>query len=259
MGKTTIARLLGTELKCAPEEFREINAADDRGIDTVRDIKERMWVYPVFGDVRVYCLDECHMITPQGQASLLKVLEETPPHAYFILCTTNPEKLLPQVRGRCASFALRSLDPEDLIDVLCRVMALESIEVSEKVVDAIVERAAGCPRQAIQDLDKVSLLEESERLTFLDAVGEDGPAGDVFKLLFNPKVTWAELAPALQAFTGDAESLRRQLLAAFTTQLLRNTKQNDRACALIALFEGHYNDCGKAGLVRSCYEAVRKK
>jgi len=94
VGKTTLIRILREKLGCKEHDYVEINAAEARGIDTIRDIQRRLTLSPLSGRCRVWAIDECHRLTTDAQSALLKILEDTPPTAYFMLATTEPNKLL---------------------------------------------------------------------------------------------------------------------------------------------------------------------
>ncbi|HDY87134.1 MAG TPA: AAA family ATPase, partial [bacterium] len=103
-GKTTIGRIIAKELGCEGQDFREVDSADFRGIDTIREIRKNSQFKPLKGSCRVWLIDECHKLTNDAQNALLKILEDTPQHVYFILCTTEPQRLLGTIKGRCSQF-----------------------------------------------------------------------------------------------------------------------------------------------------------
>ena len=110
-GKTTLARIMRNKLDCGDQDFQEVNCADFRGIDMVRDIRNRMNLAPIGGECRVWLIDEAHQLSSQAQNAFLKILEDTPSHVYFMLATTDPQKLIPTIRTRCAEFKVSSLNP----------------------------------------------------------------------------------------------------------------------------------------------------
>jgi DNA polymerase-3 subunit gamma/tau len=112
-GKTTLARIIAKELNCSGIDLTEFNIADTNGVDSIRDLIENANYRPMISQNRVYILDECHQMTTQAQNALLKVLEEPKPWVYFILCTTDPQKLLNTIKSRTTQFAVKPLEGED--------------------------------------------------------------------------------------------------------------------------------------------------
>lgn len=172
-GKTTLARLIAKEVKCPWAAFAELNAADDRGIEAMRKIIRECeydpWLpnkdYPDDPCCRVWLLDEAHQITSDASHALLKLLEEPPAHDYFILATTEPEKLLTTLRGRCMEFKVSLLSPSEIKGLLLKVVAEEKIEVTEDVLQGIVSKAEGSPRRALIELGQIRDLEVGEEIT----------------------------------------------------------------------------------------------
>ena len=139
-GKTTLARIIKQSLKCSDTDFQELNVANTRGIDTIRDIVQNCRLYPIEGDVKIFLLDEAAKLTNDAQNALLKVLEDTPKHVYIILCTTDPEKLLNTVKTRCTTFQLQKLINKDMISLLKRVIDSEGIDnFPDKGIEEIVK------------------------------------------------------------------------------------------------------------------------
>ena len=95
-GKTTMGRIIAKELQCLGDDFCEMDSADFRGIDTIRNLRKQIQYRPIEKDskCRVFLMDEVHKLTGDAQAALLKNLEEPPDHIYFILCTTDPQKVI---------------------------------------------------------------------------------------------------------------------------------------------------------------------
>ncbi len=98
-GKTTLARIVAGELGCEGMDFTEMNSADFRGIDTIRNIRQQMVFPPMEGKNRGWLLDEAHKLSNDAMNSLLKPLEEPPNHVYFFLATTEPQKLITTIRA----------------------------------------------------------------------------------------------------------------------------------------------------------------
>jgi DNA polymerase-3 subunit gamma/tau len=160
-GKTTIGRILAQELGCPPEidgdinpDFQEINASNNRGIDTAREIMSSMQYKPLSGKARLYLLDEVHQTTRDFQHAVLKALEDTPEWIYFVLCTTAPEKLLPTIKNRCSKFEVSTLSDRNMGKLLDWILTEEKVTIPDDIEKSIIRAADGCPRQALVMLEK---------------------------------------------------------------------------------------------------------
>lgn len=147
VGKTTIARILANKLVGNRIDLKEINASEARGIDDVRGWVENSKFSPLCGGARVFILDELHQMTTAAQSALLKVIEEPPPHIYFILCTTEPQRLLPALRSRCSVLMLKLLTLNDTRALLAHAF---NKKLSREIVDAIHFKSGGHARDAIK-------------------------------------------------------------------------------------------------------------
>jgi DNA polymerase III subunit gamma/tau len=176
-GKTSLAKILAKALDCengptaTPDgtcsicmrihdgtalDVIEMDAASHRGIDDIREIVERVAQQPAEGRYKVYILDEAHSLTADASNALLKTLEEPPPHVVFVLCTTDPAKLLSTIRSRCQRFAFRRPGPGELVKVLARVCEAEGIEAPDAVLHLVARAGAGSYRDALTILDQLS-------------------------------------------------------------------------------------------------------
>src|SRR5918997_4860187 len=142
-GKTSLARILAKALNCEqgpttkPDgtchscvaiaggtslDVIEMDAASQRGIDDIREIRERVVLQPVEGRYKVYILDEAHQLTDAAFNALLKLIEEPPPHLLFVFCTTDVSKVIPTVRSRCQTFVFQRPRLNELVTLLRRVV-----------------------------------------------------------------------------------------------------------------------------------------
>jgi DNA polymerase III gamma/tau subunit len=151
VGKTTFAYLVAQAYGCS--DILDNNAATKNGIDDMREIQESLQ-YKSFGTdgQRAVIIDECHGLSKQAWDSLLKVLEETPQHVVWCLCTTNPSKIPETVKSRCASYQLDLLSDAVLGDLYDFVCEEEKINISEEVADIIIREAKGSPRQLLSNI-----------------------------------------------------------------------------------------------------------
>lgn len=174
-GKTTLARILAKELGC--KDPIEVNAASMRGIDAVRDIAVQCHYVPLGSKSAVYIIDEVHQITPQGQDAFLKTLEDAPAHCYFILCTTNPNKIVKTIRNRCSMYGVELLGQKVMDDFLNSICKRYDIDVNDDLFYDITDASMGCPRQALILLDQVKGLSVDESRKTLSIAKDFG--GDV--------------------------------------------------------------------------------
>ena len=180
-GKTSLARILAKGLNCAqgptpsPDktchacvaiangtslDVVEMDAASQRGIDDIREIRERVVLQPVEGRYKVYILDEAHQLTDAAFNALLKLIEEPPPHLVFVFCTTELGKMLATVRSRCQTFVLSRPRLPDLVRVLRRVADGEGIQAPDAALSLVARGARGSYRDAVSTLDQLSAATE---------------------------------------------------------------------------------------------------
>lgn len=135
----------------------EIDAASNRGIDDVRELRERIKLAPAQSRFKVYIIDEVHMLTNEAFNALLKTLEEPPEHALFILCTTAPEKLPATVLSRCTRITFRKASLEEVVRSLMKVVSGEKLKVADGVLEAIAGSVDGSFRDGMKILEQLSL------------------------------------------------------------------------------------------------------
>jgi DNA polymerase-3 subunit gamma/tau len=182
-GKTSLARILAKGLNCAqgptpnPDKICnacvtiangtsldvvEMDAASQRGIDDIREIRERVVLQPAEGRYKVYILDEAHQLTDAAWNALLKLIEEPPPHLVFVFCTTDLSKVLPTVRSRCQTFVFQRPRLPELVRVLRRVADGEAIDASDQALALIARGARGAYRDAVSTLDQLASATEKQ-------------------------------------------------------------------------------------------------
>lgn len=134
----------------------EIDAASNRGIDEIRDLREKIKLSPISGRFKVYIIDEVHMLTAEAFNALLKTLEEPPAHAIFILCTTELGKLPPTVVSRLQKFHFERAASDDLVKVLEKIAKSENVKMKKEAAAAIAQIADGSYRDAVSIFDQLS-------------------------------------------------------------------------------------------------------
>lgn len=174
-GKTTVARIFAHAIGASDVDIYEIDAASNRGIDDIRDLKESVHTLPYESSYKVYIIDEVHMLTKEAFNALLKTLEEPPEHVVFILATTEQDKLLPTITSRCQIFKFRSPSRSELQTTVLDVARHEKFKLSDAGADIIALAADGSYRDALGILQKVMMasgddvLESDEIATIVGA------------------------------------------------------------------------------------------
>jgi len=219
-GKTSMAKIIAKALNCEQPaagepcnqcsscrdinqgsfmDVIEIDAASNRGIDEIRDLREKVRIAPAQGKTKVYIIDEVHMLTTEAFNALLKTIEEPPPAVVFILATTELQKIPATIRSRCQSFNFRRLTTEEIAERLQQVAGSQGIELEEAAGGLIARRANGGLRDALSILDQVQAY-RGGRISKQDVIDTLGLVDDLFL---------AELVDA--ALKGDAGVLVEKL------------------------------------------------
>ncbi len=257
-GKTTVGRIIANRLGCKGSDFKEVDSADFRGIDTVREIRKNSTFQAIEGSCRVWLIDECHKMTNDAQNALLKILEDTPSHVYFILCTTDPQKLLPTVKGRCQQFQLLPLDERLMFGLLRRIVTAEKEELHREVYDQIVNSSKGLPRNALQILEQVLQVPQENRLEAAKkAEAEVVQSIELCRALLNGN-SWKQISAILSGLKDqEPEGIRRAVLGYCQAVLLKGDMQ--RAGAVLEAFIDPFYDSGFPQLVYACYSVTKTK
>lgn len=170
-GKTTLARIFAQALGVSGLDLYEIDAASNRGIDDIRELKEAVHTAPYESPYKVYIIDEVHMLTKEAFNALLKTLEEPPAHVIFILATTEEEKLLDTILSRCQVFRFRSPSRAVLAETVIDVARLEGFKLETDAADLIALAADGSFRDALGITQKV-ILASGDKIGAADEVAE---------------------------------------------------------------------------------------
>jgi DNA polymerase III subunit gamma/tau len=225
-GKTSMAKILAKSLNCVngptPKPCKEcescrsihdatsvdvieLDAASHRGIDDIREIRDRVALRPVHGRKKVYIVDEAHMLTKEASNAVLKTLEEPPDHVVFVLCTTEMGAMLPTIRSRCQRFAFFRPGLPEISTLIHRIAAAESIEIDAAAVSLVARAASGSFRDAVSALDQLATA-CSGPITVDDVRALLGTtdAGILFDLL--DRVAAADAAGCLVAVDAQADA-----------------------------------------------------
>jgi DNA polymerase-3 subunit gamma/tau len=203
----------------------EIDAATNRQIDDVRDLKEKVQFAPSIASAKVYIIDEVHMMTKEAFNALLKTLEEPPDHVYFILATTELHKVPETIQSRCQRFPFHQIGDEDILRSLQNIADKERIKVTRGALRAIARHVNGGMRDAISLLDQLSSLAEVTEEEVRRRIGESAEEGveNLWEALENrDRMTVLTIISSLQE--------KGVSLEVFLRQLLSRARQDLHAC-----------------------------
>ncbi|MDO4612175.1 MAG: DNA polymerase III subunit gamma/tau [Candidatus Saccharibacteria bacterium] len=166
-GKTSVARIFAHEVNDFPYEIEddyvdiiEIDGASNRGIDNIRELREKAAIAPTTGKYKVYIIDEVHMLTKEAFNALLKTLEEPPEHVIFIMATTDAYKVPVTITSRAQTYTFRLADSGVMLEHLKNIAKLEGIKIDGTALKIIVKRGGGSFRDSLSLLDQISTLSE---------------------------------------------------------------------------------------------------
>jgi DNA polymerase-3 subunit gamma/tau len=184
VGKTSVARILAHEINGLTYDddnpsidVIEIDAASNRRIDEIRDLRDKVYVAPTSAKYKVYIIDEVHMLTREAFNALLKTLEEPPAHAVFILATTDAHKLPETIVSRTQRFSFKPADDKSIVNLLKTISKSEKFEVNDEAMQLIAKHAGGSFRDSVSLLDQLTSQEgtltapDVERMLGLPSVG----------------------------------------------------------------------------------------
>lgn len=163
VGKTSVARILAHEINGLPYnddsahiDIIEIDAASNRRIDEIRELREKVYVAPAQAKYKVYIIDEVHMLTREAFNALLKTLEEPPAHVVFILATTDAHKLPETIVSRTQRFSFKPADKDNVVALLKDIAKQEKIKISPEALELLAQHGEGSFRDSVSMLDQVS-------------------------------------------------------------------------------------------------------
>ncbi len=257
-GKTTIAYLIADALGCRGSGLVKINASSRNKIEDARAVENDCMYFPVEGDVTVYIFDEAHRLTPDAQNALLTLLEEPPPHIFFIFCSTEPNKLLKTVRSRAASYEFKPILRKDIKVILDRVCKKEGIVLDPKAHEWVVENSEGIPRDALILLDQIKDMKDLEKIKEIILLSSEDEADvrELCRVVFKGE-KWKDALRLVDKLNADPERIRRALLGYLSSVLKMKFNKDEyakpdlRVIKMMNLFLVPFYDTGVPGLIHA--------
>ncbi len=245
-GKTTTARVLAKAVNCLnPQQgdpceecaicvsinegrnldIIELDAASNRGVEEIREIREKVNFQPAQNRRKVYIIDEAHMLTREASNAFLKTLEEPPGHVIFILCTTEADRLLPTILSRCQRYDFRRLPGQTIYDRLAYITDQEAIAVHPDALRMIARNAGGSMRDALNILEQLAVSSDSD-ITLRDVEESLGLVRSDAYLALARKLLAGDTTGSLETINevvwegGEPRQLHRQTLDLLRSMLL---------------------------------------
>lgn len=248
VGKTSVARILAHEINGLPYtddaahlDIIEIDAASNRRIDEIRDLRDKVYVAPTSAKYKVYIIDEVHMLTREAFNALLKTLEEPPAHVIFVLATTDAHKLPATIVSRTQRFAFKPVDKTQAVEHLRFIAKNEKLQISDGALELLAEHGAGSLRDSISLLDQTANHQDRLEVNDVQQLLGIPPAEAVLDLLVSlPSADSAGLIGRLsdlydQGF--QASAIAKQLGELTRQQLIDRRPGLDREDSLSLLAE----------------------
>lgn len=282
-GKTTAARLIAKLFNCAKSgpkgpcgacdqctaiakgtnlDVLELDGASNRGIDEIRQIRDAIALSPVSADYRVYIIDEVHMLTTEAFNALLKTLEEPPPHAVFVLATTDPQKVPITIQSRCVPIAFLRASLQELMVALKRIVTHEKMTIDDAALELIASHVDGSFRDAVKQLELVSFTKgaiSADSVRTSMSIG-DQSVRDVFLSCMKKKKTTEALEIIKNVISGGRDTklfimdclgkLEELLIAVVTGEDTTSGWTTQQLTAIIRIFSRAFVDTKSAAIAQ---------
>jgi len=248
VGKTSIARILAHEINDLPYtdesvhlDIIEIDAASNRRIDEIRDLREKIHIVPTSAKYKVYIIDEVHMLTKEAFNALLKTLEEPPAHVVFILATTESHKLPDTIISRTQRFTFKPIDPNKAVEHLRSIAAQEGMELDDESLELLAEHGHGSFRDSISLLDQVGHTKKKLKVSDVENLIGIAPKQTIeklFKVCISGDI--AGVVEQLEALTTKGISpaqTAKQLASRIRQEIISGSDSNELRKTLKALID----------------------
>lgn len=221
-GKTTIARILAHSLGVSDKDLYEMDAASNRGIDDIRELREGVWVMPFESPYKFYIIDEAHMLTKEAWNALLKTLEEPPAHVVFVLATTERERVPDTIQSRCEIYTFKQPTREVLAETITDVAKKEGFTLEKSAAELVALLADGSFRDGLSILQKVLAMSKDKKVDVSEVETVSGaPKGELLRRILTGLAS-KDAAAALTAIrAAEEENIDARLLTKLLIHRLR--------------------------------------
>lgn len=265
-GKTTIALILAKEFGSDEGSTIRIHANNTNGIETVREISNNAQLMGLGGKPKTYIIDESHELTTRAQEGFLDIIEDNPPHCYFIFCTTDPAAIIKGIRSRCADYVVGLLRSKEIMKVLDRACQMKNLDMHPDILEGIVLTCEGSPREALVSLEQVENITDVDKALEVIVAGTylDATVLDLLKLMImapdQRRKKWKQIITTFDAISADSEVIRKSILTFLYNKLKKYDRLEDALDIAhllrifsISTFYGKKSQLG-ALIARACFE-----
>jgi len=254
-GKSTASRIIAKELG-AGIGLKEMNISNTTGIDSARKMIDDCRYCAPDGKPTVIVLNEIQGASKAFQQSILEILEEPPKDTYFILCTTNPEKLSKPVKSRCSQFRFSPLSLIIGRKFIKDILGKENQELSKEVINGVLKATDCIPREILTLLDKIFKIDEAKRGKLIQnyVTSDISEEVNILCQLLLKKENWKVIAKVVQNIKEDPETIRMKILGYMGIVLLRSGKR--QAAVILECFKDNFFETRKSGLILACYSSI---
>ncbi len=211
VGKTSVARIFARGVGTQPHDLYEIDAASNRGVDDIRELREGVRALPYDSPKKIYIIDEAHMLTKEAFNALLKTLEEPPAHVVFILATTEPEKIPSTILSRCSIFQFKEPTADTLREVVLDIAEKEGLGLDKSSAELVATIANGSFRDALSTLQKLLVAKSGKKMSAEDVEKILGAPRSTLLINFLDAISGGEVGGALEVI----ESFQKKIWSIF--------------------------------------------
>lgn len=230
-GKTTLSRIVARGYGCDDSAILDIDAASKTGVDDMRAVQE-VTRYRSFGNSgkRAIIIDECHRLSGNAFDSLLKTLEEPPPHVVWCFCTTNPGKVPKTLKTRAAAFELKLVNDKDLGKLYDIVADEEKLDIPDDVIDLLIIEAKGSPRQLLSNIVVARTAKtKQEAATLLKTAIETDASLELCRWIAEGRESWAKGMLILKRLENESPEGLRIIIANYLAACAKGAKDDKTA------------------------------
>jgi len=185
-GKTSVARILAAKLGVSDKDLYEMDAASNRGIDDIRELREGVYAMPFESKYKFYIIDEAHMLTKEAWNAFLKTLEEPPAHAIFVLATTERDKVPETIQSRCEVYTFKQPTREILASIVTDIAKKEGYSLERSAAELVALLAEGSFRDALGILQKVLAVTKDKKIDVAEVEAVSGaPRGEIVRQILS--------------------------------------------------------------------------